>query len=239
MAALTKKERGGQTCPLCGSPIDPENMYRCARFPICTYTLPKKTLFDIHKDPFILFDLETSGLDRRTDRIIEIGAVKVENGKIVDTFSQLLNPGTTQNGTPIFISSEITRLTGITNSDLEGQPAEPRGIGDFLAWAGGINMLAGHNIDTFDIPFLKAACKRARMPFPFRYSIDTLKFVRALRLKKKGYISNEKQTTIAAELVGFTYSAHRALDDVQALYRILDFLCRKGDPMISEISARR
>lgn len=221
-------------CPVCGSIINIQNHYRCSRFPICTYTIPKDMNFKVDENSYIVFDFETTGLDKQKDRIIEIGALKVINGKPQETFSLLLNPGKTQKGTQIYISSEITRVTNITNQDLEGQPTESEGLLQFLNWASDIDTLVGHNIDRFDIPIMKAACRRAQLGFPFSYSIDTLKFVKSLELKRKGYISNEKQTTIA-EYLGISYNAHRALDDVQALYKILKELSKQGDPVVVPI----
>ena len=221
-------------CPECGSTINIQNHYRCSRFPICTYTIPKDMNFNVDKDSYIIFDFETTGLKKQQDRIIEIGALKIIEGAPIDTFSLLLNPGKTQNGTQIYISSEITRLTKITNQDLEGQPTESEGLLQFLNWASDIDTLVGHNIDKFDIPFMKAACRRAQIGFPFSYSIDTLKFVKSLELKRKGFIVDEKQTTLA-EYIGLSYNAHRALDDVEALYKILKELSKQGDPVVVPI----
>lgn len=228
MSADVKKDT--LICPECGAPININNHYRCSRFPVCLYRVPKDMDFVPDQDAYIVFDFETSGLDRRKDRIIEIGAMKIINGKCVSTFSSLLNPGKTQKGTQIYISSEITRITGITNQDLEGKPTETEGLIKFIGWCSGVDTLVGHNIDRFDIPFMKAACKRAQVSFPFTYSMDTLKFVRSLGLKRNGFIVDEKQTTLA-EYVGFTYSAHRALDDVKALYKILIELYKQGTPV--------
>lgn len=221
-------------CPECGATINIQNHYRCSRFPICTYSIPKDMNFKVNEDSYIIFDFETTGLDKRKDRIIEIGAIKIINGTPTDKFSLLLNPGKTQTGTQIYISSEITRITNITNQDLEGQPTESEGLLQFFNWASDIDTLVGHNIDRFDIPFMKAACRRAQVGFPFSYSIDSLKFVKSLELKRKGFIVNEKQTTLA-EYVGFSYNAHRALDDVEALYKILKELSKLGDPVVVPI----
>ena len=80
-------------CPVCGAVINENNMNRCSRFPICTYVGKMETqeIHDINE--YVVFDLETSGFSRKDDRIIEIGAVYVKNGVVVDRFSQLCSPG--------------------------------------------------------------------------------------------------------------------------------------------------
>lgn len=225
-------------CPNCGAMIDESNHYRCCRFPICDYQMKEadQNTQGIHDD-YIVFDFETTGLDRKKDRIIEIGAVKVREGKIVDRFSMLLNPGRTQAGTQIYISSEITRITGITNQDLIHAPLESTGLQQFAQWCEGIRLCVGHNITSFDLPMLKHAAKRAGISVPFDQCIDTLRMVRSMKLKKAGKIPNEKQTTLA-EYCGFTYHAHRALDDVEALYRIFVSLCREYTPLPAPIKEK-
>lgn len=191
--------------------------------------------FRLDKSEFIIFDLETTGLDRRIDRIIEIGAIKVKDGVVIDRFSMLLNPGKTQKGTQIYISNEITQLTGITNKEVENQPVEAQGVSSFIHWVGDTSLVVGHNINSFDLPFLLAACKRAKCVFPFTQSIDTLRFVRSLQLKKQGLIPNEKQETIG-KYFGIEYNAHRALDDVEALTEIFRELCQLQTPVIHPLT---
>lgn len=227
-----KKE--GMVCPICGAALDMENEYRCSRFPICTYQMPRNTSFDTKKNAYIVFDLETTGLDRRSGRIIEIGAVKVQENQIVDTFSMLLNPGFTQNNLPIYISSRITEITGITNEELVDKPYEQEGVSKFLDWSSGYDILVGHNIDSFDIPFLKSACKRYADPFPYRYSVDTLKLAKQIGLQKKGAVINNKQPTLAKYL-GFTYNAHRASDDAKACFKVLQGLSEIQNPVLLPI----
>lgn len=208
-------------CPVCGA-----NMIqgKCCRFPICTYTSSVA-----HTDPLadlILFDLETTGLNRQTDKIIELGAIHIQNGEIVDTFSSLANPGFHPGGAPIKLTAQITKLTGITDEMLEDQPCEEEAVRSFIQWCGSCSVFGGHNVAGFDIPFLKFAAKRAGVTFNPEYTMDTLRLAKAYEMKKFAYVPDYKQTSLAA-WCGFTYNAHRALDDVQANFKILKQLINK------------
>lgn len=221
-------------CPFCGSKLEEENGYRCGRFPVCGYKLENKVPFDFNNTEFVVFDFETTGLDNKRDRIIEFGAVKVKNGQIVDTFSLLTNPGRTAAGLPIYIGNDITNLTGITNEQLEGQPEEVYGTQAFVNWIGDTPICVGHNIDRFDVPFFQNACKRANVKFPFQESIDTIKVARGMGMRRRGLIPNEKQPTLAA-YYGIEYDAHRAVNDVEALYQIFREMCKEYTPTALKI----
>ena len=78
---------------------------------------------------FVVFDIETTGLNPTKDGITEIGAVKIEDGKIVDTFSTFVDPG-------MPIPEHITKLTGITDAMVAGAPGISQAVGDFLDFAG-------------------------------------------------------------------------------------------------------
>lgn len=97
-------------------------------------------------DRYVVFDLETTGLNHRQDRIIEIGAVKVEHGRITERFSQLVDP-------QIPLQPEIVSLTGITNSDLAGKPTIDKVLPAFLSFAEDC-LLVAHNA-TFDVSFIR------------------------------------------------------------------------------------
>ena len=94
---------------------------------------------------FVVIDIETTGLDSEFDEIIEIGALKIENGHVVDTFNTLVKPVNE-------IDDYITELTGITNDMLENAPTIKDVIGDFYSFVGR-NIILGHNVN-FDINFL-------------------------------------------------------------------------------------
>lgn len=207
-------------CPICSSELNSENHNRCSRFPICYFTGKQKTL-TLTEEPFILFDIETTGIDNNS-RITEIAAVKIINNEIVDTFEEMCNPGKDQFGKQIFISARISALTGITNKMVSDKPLESVVVKRFIDWIGDIKVFSGQNIKTFDIPFMKRACKRVNKDCTFEavYVVDTLLYAKKMKLKERGLVENYKQPTLAA-YYGFSYNAHRALDDVKACYKIL------------------
>lgn len=94
---------------------------------------------------FIVVDIETTGLDPQFDEIIEIGALKIENGNVVDSFNTLVKPA-------YEIDDYIIELTGITNDMLENAPTIKEVIGDFYKFVGH-NIILGHNVN-FDINFI-------------------------------------------------------------------------------------
>lgn len=111
-------------------------------------------------------DLETTGLSPKSDRIIELGAVRVRNGKPVAVYSQLVDPQT-------MLSSKITSLTGITDSMLKGMPSIESELPKFLEFIGG-DMLVGHNI-RFDLSFLNNNASRLGLTFSPAAYRDTMK----------------------------------------------------------------
>ena len=94
---------------------------------------------------YVCVDLETTGLNPKTDRIIEIGAVKVRNGVVTDTFETLVNPGRR-------LEERIVTLTGIRDDMLQEQPSIREVLPDFLSFAGE-DILLGHSV-LFDFAFL-------------------------------------------------------------------------------------
>lgn len=160
------------------------------------------------EDTFVVFDLETTGLSPNSDRITEIGAVRVENGKITESFDMLVNPG-------IPIPAEITALTGITSAMIKDAPNESAAIPEFLKFIGGENVvMVAHNA-SFDMGFMNAACERLGLSFENPY-IDTLALSRALF---KG-IKNYKLDTIVKYLELSDFEHHRADADSGILAQV-------------------
>ena len=160
-------------------------------------------------DSYVCIDLETTGLDPKRDKIIEIGAVRVERGEITETWETFVNPGQK-------LSERIVELTGIHDRDLSR--ANP--IGDLLPGLFaflGEDVLLGHSI-LFDFSFLKKAAVNERLVFE-RQGIDTLKIARK-------YLKDLESRSLGAlcRHYGISHSAHRALGDARAtnaLYRKL------------------
>ena len=159
---------------------------------------------------YVALDLETTGLNPSTDRIIEIGAAKVINGIVVSTYSTLVNP-------QIPISFRVNQLTGIDSQMLENQPLIQDVIADFVKYTEDMPIL-GHNV-IFDFSFLKKAAVNNKLTFE-KEGIDTLKMARRMlpHLEHKGleylcsYFSIDPQ------------NSHRAMDDAISAMKIYEKL---------------
>ncbi len=156
---------------------------------------------------YIIFDLETTGLSSATDRIIEIGAVRLKGGEVLESFDLFVDPET-------LIPPEITRLTGITDEMVKGAPKEREALEQFLAFCGECSILVAHNA-SFDMGFLSSAMRRQGMERPFT-SIDTLIIARALYPELKKY----KLNLLADHLKVEQKNHHRADDDARVLGEI-------------------
>lgn len=127
---------------------------------------------DMLLDTFVVFDFETTGFNAGSgDTIIEIGAVKIKEGKIIDKFSQLIDPKRP-------LPAKITEITGITGKMLEGQIEEDEAVASFLEWIGDLPVVA-HNAK-FDMSFLEMAIKKYNFKKFNNPVIDTLELSRQL-----------------------------------------------------------
>ncbi|MGM0420531.1 MAG: PolC-type DNA polymerase III [Bacillota bacterium] len=161
---------------------------------------------------FVVFDLETTGLRANKEKIIEIGAVKISEGIIVDTYSNLINPEKR-------ISPKITSLTGISNEEVKNAPVFADKAQDFKEFISG-SVLVAHNID-FDHSFLKEEFKRIGEELPTQPLIDTVELSRALLPELKSYKLNKVAKALGINLDNH----HRAEDDARAAADIfLNFL---------------
>ncbi len=155
-------------------------------------------------DDFIVFDIETTGLSNATERITEIGAVRMRGGEVVDTFDIFVNPGKP-------IPPKIVELTGITDDMVADAPNEAEGLRQFYDFCGECRLLVAHNAP-FDTGFIRAAARRCGMPYEFT-AIDTVPLCRALYPGQKNY----KLDTVAAFLKLPPFNHHRACDDAKVL----------------------
>lgn len=158
--------------------------------------------------PFIIVDTETTGLRASSDRVIEIGAVKLVKGEIVEEFSQLINPGCS-------IPQRITRINGISTGMVYDQPAMEEVMPAFLEFLGA-DVMAAHNL-SFDLGFLNAELGRLSCPPLANEAICTLRLARRLMrgLRSKGLSSLADFYGIAIE------NRHRALGDARATALVL------------------
>lgn len=155
---------------------------------------------------FVAFDIETTGLNLRTEEITEIGAVKIKDGEIIDRFSQFVNPGKA-------IPPEIVKLTGITDEMVCDQPSIFDVLPDFLKFAGTCPVVA-HNA-RFDTGFIKEKCSKAGLSFN-NPIVDTLTLARWLLPELKKYKLNNITDYLKITLVNH----HRAIDDAEACGQI-------------------
>lgn len=117
---------------------------------------------------YVCVDIETTGVNTKWSKIIEIGAVKVRRGEVVESFSELINPGDK-------VTDFITELTGITDEMLQEKQSIEEILPKFIQFAGG-DVLLGHNL-MFDFGFLKQNAVNLKLPFE-KKGIDTLKIAR-------------------------------------------------------------
>lgn len=159
---------------------------------------------------FVVFDLETTGLNSspsggNMDRIIEIGAYRVEGGEIKESFSTFVNPGRK-------LSEEIIKLTGITQEMVDGAPSYEKVMPDFFKFCQGA-WLVGHNIAGFDFRFVEYYC--AQLGYHLERKIfDTIPLSQELL-----FLSNYKLNTVADHF-GITFNHHRAVDDALVTAKI-------------------
>lgn len=151
---------------------------------------------------YLAIDLEMTGLNVKKDRILEIGALRMEDGRPAGEFSALINPHCA-------VPETITQLTGITQGMADGGEELSDVLPRFLDFAGDLPLL-GHNL-SFDYSFLKQAFVNAGLPFE-RTGIDTLKLAR--RFLPDG---QKKKLAELCALFGIdTGAVHRAVSDAYA-----------------------
>ncbi len=164
-------------------------------------------------DSFVCFDIETTGLSAKTEKITEIGAVRIKNGEVVDTFSTFVNPEKP-------IPQKIVELTGITDAMVKDAPSQSEAVRAFLDFCGD-DILVAHN-SPFDTSFIKVAC--ANMGVEYNHtSLDTVAICRAILPD----IKNCKLDTVASYLRLGSFNHHRAVDDAQILSKIFISLCNR------------
>ena len=165
------------------------------------YLLRESELLDMEQT-FVVFDLETTGLKPEQCEIIEVGAVKLVNGKIVDRFQTFVNDGGV-------VPAQITELTGITTDMLSGAPDTREVLSKFHAFCEGCCLVA-HNAE-FDMSFIRHHGNRFNLTFANPYA-DTLMLARDLMHE----LINHKLDTVCEALDVTLLEHHRATDDAQA-----------------------
>ena len=161
---------------------------------------------------YIVFDLETTGISSAADEVIEISALKVKGGCIVDEFSTLMNPR-------MPIPFAATRVNGITDDMVKGSPTFEAALKAFLEFIGD-DVLVGHNIHSFDMKFLyRDAAKFWNQTLGNDY-IDTLQLARMCLPQ----LRHHKLTDLAEYYGISSEGAHRALCDCRMNQKVFEFL---------------
>ncbi len=199
-------------------------------FPECMYNMPKnfKVIYGCEayvvndmdrqkilknpddrsiNDEIIIFDVETTGLSFKKDRLTEIGAVKLKNMQVVDSFNTMVNPGRP-------IPQKIVELTGITDEMVANAPGEKEAVEKFMEFCGNNPVLAAHNAN-FDTSFINETCQRCGIDFKYNW-LDTLILCQCM-LPEMG---RHKLNLVAKQLKLGKFDHHRASDDALMLAKI-------------------
>ena len=176
---------------------------------------------------YVVFDLETTGFSPETNRIIEIGAVKVQNGKIVDKFSTFVNP-------QVPIPFRIEQLTSINDSMVIDAPVIADILPEFMKFCEGCVMVA-HNAD-FDMSFIKKNCQRLDIPCKPTI-VDTVALARVLLPN----LNRFKLDTVAKALGVSLENHHRAVVDAgctaEIFVKFIEMLRERGMSTLDEVNA--
>ena len=156
---------------------------------------------DKYVSDYTVFDLETTGISPQTDRVIEISAIKVRDGKPVDEFSTLVNPMRS-------IPYGASRVNGITDEMVADKPVFEKVLGDFIDFIED-DILVGHNISEFDMKFIHRDCEAFFRMFLGNDYVDTLPMAR----KCLPELPRHRLTDLAAYYKISIKGAHRALND--------------------------
>ncbi|RDY26735.1 PolC-type DNA polymerase III [Romboutsia weinsteinii] len=175
---------------------------------------------------FVVFDIETTGFSNTNDKITEIGAVKIENFKVVDRFSELINPEKD-------ISYKIQELTGITNDLVRDKPTIEEILPKFMEFIGD-SVLVAHNAE-FDTGFISQKCREQGLEYN-NSAVDTLTLARVLLPNLKRHRLNVVAKALGIPLLNH----HRAVDDAEATAKIflkfLEMLTKQGANTLNEVN---
>lgn len=176
---------------------------------------------------FVVFDIETTGFSPIHNRIIEIGAVKIENGEVTGKFSTFVNPD-------VPIPFEIEKLTGINDEMVIGAPMIEQVLPQFMEFCQGA-VLVAHNAN-FDMGFIMENAARLGLPRDFTY-VDTVGIARLLLPHQAKHTLDAVAKTLGISLENH----HRAVDDAQATAEIfvkfIPMLKKEGADCLKEINA--
>lgn len=181
----------------------------------------------LKEDTYVVFDVETTGLSAVYDTIIELAAVRVKNGEIIDSFERFANPHHP-------LSSTTTELTGITDEMVKDAPEVEEVIRDFIEFIGD-TVLVAHNAK-FDMGFFYESAKRAGLTTPNYPVIDTLELARFIHPD----LRNHRLNTLAKKYDIELTQHHRAIYDTEAtahlFVRLMKEVDEKGIQYLDELN---
>lgn len=169
-----------------------------------------------------IFDLETTGLDPQTSKVIEIAALRIRKGKVIGSVSYLINP-------EVAIPAKITEITGIRNEDVEHCPT----IAQIFPWLMAIfgdSLLVAHNL-LFDISFIEMLNQQLRGKSVRNAFVDT----RAICIERFPYESHRLELMCQKFNIPLE-GAHRALNDVEATWALLQKLHEEKPLELSDVN---
>ncbi len=169
-------------------------------------------LLNEYIEDYVVFDLETTGVSPYNDEVIEISAVKARKGKVVEEFSELVNPKRT-------IPFAASRVNNITDDMVSNAPFFDEVLRHFLEFVGE-DVLVGHNIQSFDMKFIYRDCER------YFHQLITNDYVDTLILAKRCFPEwRHRRLGDLADYYGIsTQGAHRALADCRMNQRVFELL---------------
>ena len=173
---------------------------------------------EMFERPLVFVDIETNGLSPRSARVIEVAAIRVEHGKVVQKLNTLVDAGTP---VPAF----TTQLTGITQADMRGAPAFAEIVDKLQTICQGAVFVA-HNVQ-FDYSFLREEFAREGVDFAPQL-FCTVKLSRALYPQERSH-----KLELLIKRHGLKFSArHRAYDDAHALWQFLQIAAKTFEPPV-------
>ena len=201
------EKRQSKPCPKYYSVIKPEKYEDFTQADLFSNTSVPDCL---KQNEFVVFDLETTGLNSspaggNMDKIIEIGAYKIKNGVIAESFTTFINPQKK-------LSDEIIKLTGITEEMVKDAPTYEKVMPDFFKFCNGC-YLVGHNIAGFDFKFVDYYCSQCG------YNLDRKLFDTIPLSQQLLFLPNYKLNTVADHF-NITFNHHRAIDDALVTAKI-------------------
>ncbi len=189
-----------------------------------------KKNYDLLQTEFVVFDIETTGFNANSDSIIEIGAVKIKNGEIIDKFDELINPKRK-------LPEKIIELTNITDEMLKDCADEETVVKKFLKWAGD-NPMVAHNAK-FDVSFIKRAINQYKLTSFKNTVVDTMEISRLLNpeLFRHNLTAITKRYNIEFDEAGHHRADYDALATAYAFHKMCEILYNRNIEDIDDLYA--